>query len=276
MGLANVAATIHANMCNDDRFGYSWSPRWGTDGWGYVTWNIEGRDYTVKVGDYDCSSSTITAWQTALEGTAYEGALDGATYTGNMRDVFVNSGLFDVWDVNSTEAWRGDLYLNDNSHVAMCQDGGQDGGWDSLSEFCINEFGDVYGGSTGDQTGGESRIAGFYNYPWSCTLHYNGAADGTSGSNSGSSGSAPSGGGSSTPAPQVDPVTDNNVPAAKDQPIYEVFTAEGGWLGIMEGLHDTSGSDDDYAGIFGTGVRYLGINGVGKYRVCDLDTGWWG
>lgn len=275
MGLANIAAQIHANMCDDSRFGYSWSPRWGTDGWGYVTWTIEGKDYTVKIGDYDCSSSVITAWKTALKGTAYEGALDNATYTGNMRSVFVNSGLFDVWNTNSTNACRGDIYLNDNCHTAMCQDGGSDGvyGWDCLSEFSINEFGDVYGGSTGDQTGGESRINGYYNFPWDCTLHYNGKADGSS-NNSGSGGHHESG----DPASGANPITGDDVPMPKngEEPIYAVFTAEGGWLDLMKGLYDTGGSGDDYAGIYGTGIRYLGINGVGKYRVCDLDDGWWG
>lgn len=178
--IANVAAQIHANMCNDSGFGYSWGERYGT--WNDpVTWNIEGQNYTIARGDYDCSSSVCTAWQTALKGTSYEGALDGATYTGNMRSVFVNSGLFDVWDTNSTSAVRGDVYLNDNKHTAMCQDGGNDGvyGYDALSEFCINEFGEVYGGQRGDQTGGESHITGYYNYPWSCSLHYNGKADTT-------------------------------------------------------------------------------------------------
>lgn len=271
--VANIAAQIHANMCNDDRFGYSWSPRWGTDGWGYVTWNIEGRDYTVKVGDYDCSSSTITAWQTALEGTAYEGALDGATYTGNMRDVFVNSGLFDVWDTDSTEACRGDLYLNDNSHVAMCQYGGQDGSWDCLSEFSINEFGDVYGGETGDQTDWESHITGYYDFPWWCTLHYNGRADESFTPSPGGGGTDPSG----EPSSGANPVVDEDVPEvdSNKEPVYEVFTAEGGWLGILRGLYDTSGSGDDFAGEYGVGIRYIGIKGVGKYRVCDLDHGWW-
>ena len=253
MGLANVAAQIHANMCNDSRFGYSWSPRWGTDGYGYVTWNIEGRDYTVKIGDYDCSSSTITAWQKALEGTDYEGALDGATYTGNMRSVFVNSGLFDVWNTYSSYATRGDLYLNDDSHVAMCQDGGSDGvyGWDCLSEFSINEFGGVYGGQTGDQTGGESSINGFYDYPWYCTLHYTGAADG-----------------SAKPSPSPTPAPSG------DQPRYAVYTAESGWLDTMEGMYDTGGSGDDYAGILGVGCRYIGIENVGQYRVYTASSGW--
>ena len=259
MGLANVAAQIHANMCDDSRFGYSWSPRWGTDGAGYVTWTVEGRNYTIKCGDYDCSSSTITAWQKALEGTDYEGALDGATYTGNMRSVFVNSGLFDVWDVNSTSATRGDLYLNDDSHVAMCQDGGSDGvyGWDCLSEFCINEYGDVYGGQTGDQTGGEARINGFYNYPWYCTLHYNGSGDSSV---------------KPTPAPTPTP-TPSPAPSG-DQPRYAAYTAESGWLDTMEGTYDTGGSGDDYAGEFGIGIRYIGIENVGKYRVCSKDNGW--
>lgn len=179
VNVADIAATIHANMCEDDRFGYSWDPRWGTDGAGYATWTIHGREYTVKCGDYDCSSSIITAWSTALQGTEYEGALDNATYTGNMRSVFTASGLFEVWDTDTTSAVRGDVYLNETHHTAMCQDGGNDGvyGYDALSEFAINENGGVYGGSTGDQTGRESYVHGYYDYPWDLTLHYNHKAD---------------------------------------------------------------------------------------------------
>jgi len=183
VSIADVAATIHANMCEDDRFGYSWDPRWGTDSAGYATWEIDGREYTVKCGDYDCSSSIITAWSTALEGTEYEGALDGATYTGNMKSVFSASGLFEVWDTDTTSAVRGDVYLNETHHTAMCQDGSDDEPpyyYDCLSEFSINEQGGVYGGETGDQTGREAYIHGFYWYSpggWDCTLHYNGKAD---------------------------------------------------------------------------------------------------
>ena len=175
---ADIAAQIHANMCDDNGFGYSWGERYGTDS-DTVTWNINGQDYCLDRGDYDCSSSVITAWKKALEGTEYEGVLDGAGYTGNMRSVFSNSGLFDVWDTSSTQATRGDVYLNDSYHTAMCQDGGSDGvyGYDALSEFCINENGTVYGGQRGDQTGNEAYIHGYYDYPWNCTLHYNGAAD---------------------------------------------------------------------------------------------------
>jgi len=173
MRINEIAAEIHRRMCDDERFGYSWDERWGANP---ETWEIDGRDYTINVGDYDCSSSTITAWRLAVQGTPYEGCFDGATYTGNMRSVFVASGLFDVWDTYSTSAETGDLYLNDGCHVAMCQSPADP---DTLSEFSGNEWGGVYGGQRGDQTGWESHVQDFYSYPWDCTLHYNGAADDT-------------------------------------------------------------------------------------------------
>ena len=178
---AEVAAKIHQRMCDDDKFGYSWDERYGTNT-DKVTWVIEGRSYTLNRGDYDCSSSVITAWKMALQGTKYEGRLDGAVTTHNMRSVFKASGLFEVWDTSSTYAVRGDVYLNDSNHTAICQDGGRgDGpyGKDMLSEFCINEKGGVYGGKRGDQTGYEAYVHEFYEYwdGWDCTLHYNHKAD---------------------------------------------------------------------------------------------------
>ena len=180
---AEIAAKIHQRMCDDDGFGYSWEERYGTNT-DKVTWVIEGRKYTLKRGDYDCSSSVITAWKMALQGTKYEGRLDGATYTGNMREVFVKSGLFEVWDTSSTYAVRGDVYLNDQNHTAMCQDGGRgDGpyGKDMLSEFCWGDNG-AYGNKRGDQSGYGAYVHEFYEYSpggWSCTLHYNHKADTT-------------------------------------------------------------------------------------------------
>ena len=60
----------------------------------------------------------------------------------------------------------------------MCLDGGNDGvyGYDCLGEFSLAETGGIYGQS-GDQTGGESSIHGYYDYPWDGILHYNGKAD---------------------------------------------------------------------------------------------------
>lgn len=185
---AEVAAKIHQRMCDDDKFGYSWDERYGADT-DKVTWVIEGRSYTLNRGDYDCSSSVITAWKMALQGTKYEGKLDGATYTGNMREVFRKSGLFELWDTATTYAVRGDVYLNDEHHTAMCQDGGTgDGpyGKDMLSEFRINEKGGTHGGKRGDQTGFEAYVHAFYEYwaGWDVTLHYNHKADTTAAASS--------------------------------------------------------------------------------------------
>ena len=172
-----IAAAIHADMCNDNRNGYSWSPRWGGDSPdGSKTLVFDGREYTYKLGSYDCSSSVLTAWRLALQYTEHAGQLDGATYTGNMLNAFLDTGLFEAWNTAATSATRGDVYLNYVEHTAMCQDGGSDGvyGFDALSEFCISENGDVYNNQVGDQTGWESYIHDYYDFPWDTTLHYTG------------------------------------------------------------------------------------------------------
>lgn len=172
-GRGEVAARIHAAMCNDPAFGYTMDyTRWGTGGTGYLTITDGGRTYSVRRGDYDCSSSVITAWRRALEGTRYEGRLDNATYTGNMVSEFINSGLFEYKPI-SFKASTGDLYIAPGRHVAMCQTQVPD----VLSEFSVNEKGSAYGGRVGDQTGREAYVHGYYDYPWSGILHYNGKAD---------------------------------------------------------------------------------------------------
>ena len=166
--VADVAATIHADMCNDAANGYSWDPRWGEDGQGVKKLTIGGRTYQYDRGSFDCASSVITSCNEALRYTAYKDVLRDATYTGNMRSVFSASGLFDVWRTATTIAQRGDVYLNDANHTAMCQSPEPD----MLSEFSINETGGTHGGKVGDQTGKESWIHEFYEYPWNVTLHW--------------------------------------------------------------------------------------------------------
>lgn len=43
---------------------------------------------------------------------------------------------------------------------------------------------------------------------------------------------------------------------------------------MMEGLVDTGGSGDDYAGVIGNSCTYIGIDGVGQYRVYSQASGW--
>lgn len=233
-----VAVEIHRRMCEDSRFGYSWDERWGHDP---NTWTIGGRDYSVPAGDYDCSSSCIRAWQKALEGTAYEGSLSKATYTGNMREVFTGSGLFD-WEPMSFLAEPGDLYLNEGSHVAMCQTQYPD----ILSEFSISETGGTTG-KRGDQTGWESHITDYYDYPWDGILHYNGKAD------------------TDTPQPEQ----------TGDYVVYRVSSDPDGryWYDEMHDHHDTGNSGDTYAGEYGEAIRWVAVKGC-RCRVHTTANGW--
>lgn len=178
-----VAAAIHRHMCECPKHGYTQGGgRWGQGPNGPCYVEVGGRVYEVPGNDFDCSSSVKKAWELALQGSPYEGAFgyngydkDGAWrswYTGNEIDLFCGSGLFS-WEPMSFIADTGDLYLNVQSHVAMCQTQVPD----VLSEFYINEYGTTTGGQVGDQTGGESWVRAYYSFPWDGILHYNGSAD---------------------------------------------------------------------------------------------------
>jgi hypothetical protein len=42
----------------------------------------------------------------------------------------------------------------------------------------------------------------------------------------------------------------------------------------MEGLKETNGGNDNYAGVLGSSCTYVGIDGVGKYRVYTQKNKW--
>ena len=119
-----------------------------------------------ELGDYDCSSAVITAWQVA--GVPVK--TKGATYTGNMRGVFLRCGFIDVTNninlSNGSGLQRGDVLLNMLHHTAMYCGNGQ------TVEASINEHGGTTGGSPGDQTGREFLVRSYRNYPWDCVLRY--------------------------------------------------------------------------------------------------------
>lgn len=169
---AKVAAELHRHLCEHEWHGYTQGQgRWG-DGEGTCKVYVDGDLYEIQQGDRDCSSSIIECWSEAIRGTKYHGKLDAATWTGNMKSVFLASGLFE-WKPLTFVAQQGDIYLNEKDHTAMCQSAIPD----ILSEFVINEHGGIVGGQVGDQTGNESHIRTYYNYPWDGILHYNGKAD---------------------------------------------------------------------------------------------------
>lgn len=152
-------AQVMEHLCSHDGdggHGYTWGNRWG-DGT-YETISLsDGSKVQVANGDRDCSSGIISALRAVGIDT------HGATYTGNMRSCLLKTGLFE-WVPMSVNrpAKRGDIYLNETHHTAMCTSDSPD----MLCQFSINENGQVYGGKQGDQNGRESNFRAYYSYPW--------------------------------------------------------------------------------------------------------------
>lgn len=158
---ADVVGLMYHMVTHDgnDGHGYTWGNRWGNGGTEVV--NVNGHDYTIAKGDRDCSSGVISAYE------AVGVSCGGATYTGNMADLMCATGNFKyhAWDDDYTMR-PGDLALNNAHHVAMCLNDSFD-----LMQFSIAENGTAYG-VQGDQTGEESNIRGYYDYPWDCCLEF--------------------------------------------------------------------------------------------------------
>lgn len=238
-----VAVQLMEHLCNHDWHGYSQYSRWG-DGEGTCPVVIDGKTFYLEQGDRDCSSAIISAFEAAGI------SCGGATYTGNMRSCMTGTGNF-VWHPMSSGyiAKRGDVYLNETNHTAMCTSDVPD----MLAEFSISETGGI-DGAEGDQTGWESHICEYYNYPWNgileCVNTEN--ADGTS---------------ASTPSDSA-PITSTD-----DQTVhftYRAYTAEDGWLPPVTNL-------EDYAGIRGHWIRGIAITvdkGWVQYQVHKLGGGW--
>ena len=183
---ANVAAQIMEHLCTCSLHGYSQPGRHGTSG--HCSVKTDAGTVKVTKGDRDCSSAVCEAWELALADTPYDGLITRYNWTGGMREMFVGSGLFS-WKPMSFDASRGDIYLDEENHAAMCIR--NDGTADLLGEFSISETGGI-DGEPGDQTGRESWIHDYYSGSWDGILHYNGKAD-TGGAPGGSGSGAPSG-----------------------------------------------------------------------------------
>ncbi|MFR3684348.1 MAG: peptidoglycan amidohydrolase family protein [Enterococcus sp.] len=113
-------------------------------------------------GETDCSALVLHALREAGFDTGQ------ATYTGNMRSNLTKRG----WKVvpNNGAPQAGDILLNDVNHVAAYIGGGK------LAQASIDERGKISGGKGGDQTGRETNISNYYNYPWNCYLRWTGAS----------------------------------------------------------------------------------------------------
>lgn len=148
MGKIQEAVALITKIANDNSHGYDQANRWGPD--------------------FDCSSLIIYVWQSV--GVPVRGC--GATYTGNMRGPFLTCGFTDVTNrVNlytGVGIEAGDVLINYTHHTVMSIGNGR------IASASLNENGGTSGGRTGDQTGQEIKISGYYlpSYGWDCVLRY--------------------------------------------------------------------------------------------------------
>lgn len=155
--------------------GYSQANRMG-DGTTETICLSDGTTVTIAGGDRDCSSAVATALRAVGVNTF------GASYTGNMREQLLKTGLFGWRKMGVKSAQRGDIYLNEKCHTAVCVSPYGSARGDLLAQFSISEKGTVTG-TKGDQTGRESNIKAYYSYPWDGTLYWLGDGKTLNGSN---------------------------------------------------------------------------------------------
>lgn len=157
-------AQVMEHLCahdDDGGHGYTQAARWG-DGTYETIALSDGTTVRIANGDRDCSSGIISA----LEAVGVD--CHGASYTGNMRECLLATGLFRWVPIDKQPyVQRGDIYLSEANHTAMCT--GDDP--DMLCQFSISENGTIYG-AQGDQTGNESSFGPYYDYPWDGRLEW--------------------------------------------------------------------------------------------------------
>ena len=165
-------ARVCEHLCQHDGYpghGYSQYSRLG-DGTTETVDLGDGVTVTIAGGDRDCSSMVVTALQAVGVDTC------GASYTGNLTNI-CNTGLFRAHRrsggacTDGYSARRGDIYLNVTHHTAVCRYGAHEEGGDTLMQFSGSERGTI-DGQEGDQTGRESNIKAYYDYPWDYTLSW--------------------------------------------------------------------------------------------------------
>lgn len=118
----------------------------------YDRWN-----FNPNAGNCDCSSLVIQCLKEAGFDTG------SATYTGNLSANLTARGW--VRMANNGNPQAGDILLNDADHVAVYLGGGK------LAQASISENNSI-AGTAGDQTGWETNVSAYYNYPWNCYLRY--------------------------------------------------------------------------------------------------------
>lgn len=207
-----------------------------------VKWSLgydQGNRWDVRDGG-ECDCSSLTIW--ALKQAGFD--VGSATYTGNISANLTARGWKRI--ANDGNPKRGDILLNDRSHVAVYLGNGK------LAQASIDEHGNIVGGKAGDQTGRETNVSNYYNFPWDCYLRYAGAGSGSTTS-------------TASTASKVDEVR------------YRASVDPNGkkWLNEYVGFSSKNDSDG-FAGIKGQPMRWLAMKFPGWYQVKTEKGGWLG
>ena len=189
----------------------------------------------------DCSQLYLRCCDEALRHYGFPG-LDTSGYTGNMCRICREAGaeILD-YDGNIYDLAPGMGIVNESAHVEMALNASEWGGANQ------DENGNIVGGQPGDQTGREVYVKAPYYYGWNKVISWVNFDVGG--------------------APAVET---SNVP----MPRYRVSTREHGWLPWMEGLTDTGGSGDDFAGVAGCwiyDVQFDNLGPGGWYKIIRAD-----
>ncbi|MDO4243813.1 MAG: hypothetical protein Q4C85_08680 [Actinomyces sp.] len=111
--------------------------------------------------DADCSSSiAYAAWR-----AGYLPAYRPDAWTGNLRGILTAAGYQSIPWSRGASLHAGDVLLKEPGHVAMYVGDIRGIGTSLVAEAWINERGATLGGTPGDQTGGETRIIGYWGHP---------------------------------------------------------------------------------------------------------------
>ena len=140
MNRINKACSLMYYLCEQISLGYDQSNRYDI------------RDN----GECDCSSLVLYV----LKESGYD--IGDASYTGNMKEELTANG----WGVEHNDGYpqKGYVLLNESHHTALYLGDGL------IGQASIDENGNATGGESGDQTGRETLVKDYYNYPWDCYL----------------------------------------------------------------------------------------------------------
>lgn len=135
--------------------------------------NKHGYDNTKKGRggnpDFACSSFVNEAYRQA--GVILP--ISSTVYTAKMRKIYLAAGFEDVTSKVNLKTGKGlvsgDVVLSPGLHVEIYVGNGKLAGARGNANS-----GRAENGKTGDQTGGEITVSGYWNYPWKYVLRYKG------------------------------------------------------------------------------------------------------